>query len=47
MSDEQDKSEAEIAEQQSAEDTTIWEDKPATAPDGEKYIRTDGEERSE
>lgn len=28
-------------EQQSAEDTSIWEDKITLSPDGEKHIRTD------
>jgi len=33
--------EVEIPEQQSAEDTSIWEDKITLSPDGKKNIRTD------
>jgi hypothetical protein len=33
--------EVEIPEQQSAEDTSIWEDKVTLSPDGKKHIRTD------
>ncbi len=41
MSNQDDEQTQPLPEQQSAEDTSPWEDKPATAPDGEKYIRTD------
>jgi hypothetical protein len=47
MSNKDDEQTQPLPEQQSAEDTSPWEDKPATAPDGGKYIRTDGEEQSE
>ncbi|MFZ1249781.1 MAG: hypothetical protein WAQ24_05715 [Candidatus Saccharimonadales bacterium] len=33
--------EVEIPEQQTAEDTSIWEDKITLSPDGTKHIRTD------
>lgn len=41
MSDEQTEPVTELPEQQSATDTSVWQDKTATAPDGEKYIRTE------
>jgi hypothetical protein len=43
MSDNQDQPEEQIPEQQSAEDTTPWDNKPVIAPDGSKHIRTKNE----
>ncbi|MBH1956785.1 hypothetical protein I8H84_04380 [Candidatus Saccharibacteria bacterium] len=38
--------EVEIPPQQSATDTTNWDNKVSTDPSGEKYIRTTDEEQS-
>ena len=38
--------ETEIPPQQSATDTTNWDNKVSTDPSGEKYIRTTDEEQS-
>lgn len=42
-SDDQD-TQPEVPEQQSAEDTSLWEDKPVYTPDGSRNIRTADEE---
>jgi hypothetical protein len=37
----------ELPDQQSASDTSNWDDRVSTDPSGEKYIRTDGDETTE
>lgn len=45
--DEDTQPEEQAPEQQSAQDTTPWEDKPAYTPDGSRNIRTLPEDETE